>query len=96
MRTPRLDVLRKFSPAFRWTFHKSPSTLMMPFPEMNELTEIFARAISQHSPNRSRDRPLKNSPLAKMPSCLNTYSRFLGSLMMTPGGKLGTEICNVS
>jgi hypothetical protein len=55
------------------------------------------QAVSRsHLPNRSLDRRLKKSPLAKMPSFLKTYSRFFGSLITTPGGKDGTEIWNVS
>jgi hypothetical protein len=52
--------------------------------------------IMEHAPNRSHDLFLKKTPLAKIPSFLSTYSRFLGSLMTTPGGKEGTEISNVS
>jgi len=47
-------------------------------------------------PNKSQDLLLKKSPFEKMPSFLSTYSRFFGSLMTTPGGRLGTEIWNVS
>lgn len=47
-------------------------------------------------PNRSQDRRLKKSPLLKIPSFFKTYSRFLGSLMTTPGGNEGTRIAKVS
>lgn len=47
-------------------------------------------------PNRSHDLTLKKLPLLNMSSFFSTNSRFLGSLMTTPGGSDGTVIANVS
>lgn len=57
------------------------------------------RLIVEDTPNRSNDRLWKNSPLAKSLSffsCFKMNSRFVGSFITTAGGRVGTDIWNVS
>ena len=95
----RFVLLRKCSPAFLWTFQRSPSALIIPFPSQDWLASYKIHEQLRDwcfSPNKSHDLLLKKSPFANMPSFLNTNSRFFGSLITTPKGNEGTEIWKVS
>lgn len=125
--TRRVAVFRKARPAFRWAFHSSPSTFMIPCPRLNKSTdrkesqELYGKSevlkasppleetiaplrraahitqgIASSLPKRSHDRCFTKRPLPKSPSFLKTNSRLRGSLMITPGGRVGTDISSVS
>ena len=95
----RLALLKNRSPALRCILHNSPSALMIPFPWRidgehgwyGDSVEILPRT-SFYLPNKSQDLVRKKTPFMKISLFFNTCSTFRGSLITTPGGKVGTDI----
>jgi hypothetical protein len=86
----QIGVVQELQPGFSLHFPQLAISVdnSIAYTRLAKVDEVYPSSL----PNKSQDLLLKKSPLEKMPSFFRTYSRFLGSLMTTPGGRLGTEI----